>query len=306
MKTSGPLGAIFLLLACICTSSGQDKKAANPAAAPPRLLLLVHQEIQPGKSGERQKLEVATSRACDRLDVPNFWIDLQSLTGPRESLFFDPFDTFEHLEQSSAGWRQFYAAHPDLARLQEEIDALVVSERTVVAVRRDDLGYLTDSIDLSETRFMRVLELRLFPGHETDFVEAFKTRAEAYAKIKVDTPWVVYQVNVGMPSPSFLILVPMSALSQNDDLLSWKEDLSETEGEEVTQRLRQIAREAYASTESNLYAVSPEMSHVSREFAAGDPDFWRQRTEPGINPEGKPGVNHLKRGTSTKPSQKGI
>jgi hypothetical protein len=306
MKTSRPLGATFLLLACICTSSGQDKKAANPAAAPPNLMLLVHQEIQPGKSGERQKLEVAAARACDRLDVPNFWIDLQSLTGLRESLFFDPFDSFEHLEQVNTGWRQFYAAHPDLARLQEEIDALVVSERTVVAVRRDDLGYLTDSIDLSETRFMRVLELRLFPGHETDFFEALKALAEAYAKIKADMPWVVYQVNVGMPSPSFLILVPMSALSQNDELLSLEEDLLEKEGEETTRRLRQIAREAYASTESNLYAVSPEMSHVTREFAAGDPDFWRPRMEPDVKPEAKPGVDHSKRGTSMKPSQKGI
>jgi hypothetical protein len=90
------------------------------------------------------------SRACDRLDAPNFWIDLQSLTGSREALFFDPFDSFEHMQRAQSGWKQFYAVHPDLAQKQGEIDSLVASERTIVPVRRDDLGYLTENIDLSE------------------------------------------------------------------------------------------------------------------------------------------------------------
>jgi hypothetical protein len=283
-----PFAAILLSLVCASILSGQDAKAAIPAAEPPNVLLLVHQEILPGRASERQKLETNISHACDRLDAPSFWIHLQSLTGPREALFFDAFDSFEQLEQADANWRQFYAVHSDLARMQEEIDALVRSERTIIAVRRDDLGYLAESMDLSETRFMRVLEIRLFPGHEKDFVEAFKILADAYTKIKADTPWLVYQVNLGMSTPTFLIIVPMSVLGQNDDLLSWRDNLLSAEGEEGVERLRQIARESYASTESNLYAVKPEMSHVSKEFAAGDADFWRHKTAPDAKPEARP------------------
>ena len=121
---------------------------------------------------------------------------------------------------------------------------------------------------------MRVLEVRLHPGRENDFIEAFKTLSAAYEKIGSDTPWVVYQVNAGMPSPAFLVFVPMKALRQNDDLLARRKSLQDAEGEAGVARMQQIAREAYASTESNLYAVSPQMSHVSREFAAGDPQFW--------------------------------
>jgi len=47
----------------------------------------------------------------------------------------------------------------------------------------------------------------------------------------------------------------------------------EAEGE-AAERMQQIARAARAHTESNLYAISPEKSHVSKEFAAGDPEFW--------------------------------
>ena len=42
----------------------------------------------------------------------------------------------------------------------------------------------------------------------------------------------------------------------------------------VTGFSQQIAREAYAQTESNLYAISPEKSHVSKDLAAGDSEFW--------------------------------
>jgi hypothetical protein len=76
-----------------------------------------------------------------------------------------------------------------------------------------------------------------------------------------------------MPSPTFFAFVPMRTLAQNDDLLNLRDLLHEAEGE-GTERMQQIARAAYARTESNLYAISPEKSHVSKEFAAGDPEFW--------------------------------
>jgi len=244
------------------------------ATAPPKLLMLVHQSFQPGKASARQKLEVAISRACEHLNVPNSWIDLESITGPPEALFFDPFETFEEIDRAGAEWEKIFATHPEVARLQEEIRALVASERTVIAVRRDDVGYRASSIDLSKARILRVLEVRLHPGRENDFVEAFKVLRAAYEKINSDTPWVVYQVNAGMPSPAFLVFVPMKALRQNDDLLARRKSLQDAEGEAGVERMQQIAREAYAATESNIYAISPEKSHVSREFAAGDPEFW--------------------------------
>jgi hypothetical protein len=283
-------GAILLSLACAAILAAQDAKAANPAAAPPNVLLLVHREFLPGRASDRQKLETNIARTCDRLEVPSFWIGLQSLTGSREAVLFDTFDSFEHMEQSNASWAQFYAAHSDLARVRDDLDALVESEHRIVAIRRDDVGYLAENIDLSEARFLRILEVRLFPGHESDFIESLRILADAYKKINADTPWVIYQVNLGMSAPAFLILMPMSELRQNDDLLSWRENLLEAEGEEGPERLKQIARESYASTESNLYAVRPELSHVSKEFAADDVNFWRRKVEVSATPE-KPAVN---------------
>ena len=276
--------AIVIVAGLLAASSlrAQDKKEVNLAAAPPKIALLEHKQPYSGKSEERRKLEETLSAACDRFEAPRFWIDLESLTGQPESLVFYPFESYEQLGQANTDWSQFLATHPDLDHVRGEIEGMIGSQRQIVAVRRDDLGYLADSIDLSEARFMNVLEVHLFPGHEDDFAEAFKIMVDAYTKIHADAPWMVYQVDVGTPAPTFLVFRPMSEIKQNDDLLSWNDALIEAEGEQGGESLKRIARQAYVTTESNVYAVNPEMSHVSKSFAATDPDFWIHRAAPEV------------------------
>jgi len=294
MKPVAALIAIFFLRSPIL--SAQDQKPANLAASPPNLALLEQKQVFSGKSADREKLETTLSRACDRLDAPRFWIDLESLTGESETLVFSPYESYEELGQSKTDWSQFLSVHPDLDRIRGEIEGVTGSPRKIIAVRRDDLGYLAENIDLSEMRFMNVLEVRLFPGRENDFAEASRILADAYTKIHADAPWVVYQVDVGTPAPTFLVLRPMAELKQNDDLLSWTGNLIEAEGEQASENLKRIARESYVSTESNIYAVHPGMSHVSKSFAATDPDYWIHRTAPETKSEPKPNpkssVNH--------------
>ena len=284
--------AIALILSVLVTHlPAQTGNAPTLPTAPPNLLLLVRQQFRLGSENAREKYEIEIGKACSELSVPNQWIDLQSITGSPEALFFDPLDSFEQLDYASAAWRKINAVHPELARWQEEIRKLETNERTTIAVRRSDLSYHAGFIDLSKARYMRVLEVRLSPGHEEEFVEAFKTLRAAYEKIKADMPWVVYQVNVGMPSPTFFAFVPMSALRQNDDLLAWRGPLRDAEGEAGADRMQRIAREAYRKTESNLYAIRPEMSHVFKEFADGDPGFWSPKASVDAKSSGNEEAN---------------
>jgi hypothetical protein len=237
------------------------------------LAVLVYQRFSFDKGSDHDKWEIAAARACQGLAVPNSWIVMDSVTGEPEVLSFDPFDSFAQMEKPLGEWGAIYAAHPELGRLQAQINSALTSQRTLIAVRREDLSYRANRIDLAKARFLRVLEVRLHPGREEEFAEAFKKLSAAYEKTESDLPWVVYQVNVGMPSPTFLAFVPMKTLGQNDDMLKRREGLRTAEGD-AAERMQQIAREAYASTESNLYAINPVKSHVSKEFAAGDPEFW--------------------------------
>ena len=278
MMIANLIAAAALTLTLATVVAGQTKESAESATAPPKLLVWVYQRFAFDKASDRDQWEIAVARACQNLEVPNSWIVMESITGEPEVLSFDPFDSFAQLERPLAEWGAIYATHPELGRLQAQINAALVSQRTVIAVRRDDLSYRANRIDLSKARFMRVLEVRLHPGRENEFAEAFQKLSAAYEKTESDLPWVVYQVNLGMPSPTFLTFVPMKAVGQNDDLLKRRETLHAVEGE-AAERIQQIAREAYASTESNLYSIKPEKSHVSKEFAAGDPEFWTPKPQ---------------------------
>lgn len=266
-------GTVAVTLITATGIAAQTVTSVESATAPPKMVVLVYQRFSFEKASERANWEIAMARACQKLEVPNSWIVMDSVTGEPEALSFDPFDSFAQMEKPAAEWGPIYAAHPELGRLQAQINAALTSQRTVIAVRREDLSYRANRIDLSKARFMRVLEVRLHPGRDSDFAEAFHKLSAAYEKTESDLPWVVYQVNLGMPSPSFLVFVPMKAMRQNDDLLNRRESLRAAEGD-AAERMQQIAREAYASTESNLYAIQPDKSHVTEEFAAGDPAFW--------------------------------
>lgn len=268
---------VIVLLGTLPFAYAQSIRGQVPVTAPPNILVLVEQQFKPADEGTREKLASQVAQACSQFDVPNQWIELQSITGAPRTLSFDSFDSFAQIDDAAIGWPRVWAEHPDLSQLQEQLRELVKKERTIIAERRSDLSFEASSIDLSKTRYMRVLEVHLQPGHEADFAEAFKTLRAAYAKIKADTAWVVYQVNLGTPTPAFLAFVPMRALRQNDDLLAWRPQLREAEGDVAAKRMDQIAKEAYASTESNLYAVRPDLSHVFKDFADGDPDFWTPR-----------------------------
>jgi hypothetical protein len=289
--------AAALTLTITSVVAGQTKESAESVTAPPKLLVLVYQRFSFDKGSDHDKWEIAAARACQKLAVPNSWIVLDSVTGEPEVLSFDPFDSFAQLEKPLAEWGPIYATHPELGRLQAQINAALTSQRTVIAVRRDDVSYRANRIDLSRARFMRLLEVRLHPGRENEFAEAFQKLSAAYEKTESDLPWVVYQVSLGMPSPTFLAFVPMKAVGQNDNLLKRRENLRAAEGE-AAERMQQIAREAYASTESNLYSINPEKSYVPNEFAAGDPDFWMPKPQVNARPETKNSTKS--KGTDTR------
>src|SRR3984957_16521025 len=196
MKPSIAVMTLSIFCACTSVTLAQTGKPANSSTAPPRLLRLVSQDVAISRNPDKEKLQTTISRVCDHLEAPSYWIDLQSLSGSPETVLFEPFDSYEHWEQSLAQWNKFYIRHPEVAHLQEEIDRLSAGERKTFALRRDDLGYLADTIDLSETHYLRELEVRLFAGHEDEFVQRLGLLSDAYQKVQADNPWVVYEVDI--------------------------------------------------------------------------------------------------------------
>lgn len=78
----------------------------------------------------------------------------------------------------------------------------------------------------------------------------------------------------------------------------------EAEGEENVKKLQRIAADAYLSVESNIFAFSPKMSYVSKEWIGSDPAYWAPKpAKPAVEgkrPAGKTeGKTEAKKGSQT-------
>jgi hypothetical protein len=222
------------LLILACASLCGAQPTAASPASPPKILLLVRQQFKPGIGLHRERLERAMSRAYNLLDVPIYWMEMQAFTGAPEALFFGPYDSFEGVEKAGAVLGSLYQAHPDLAQIQAGIDETLASQRTILAERRDSPGVA--AINLAQARFLRIAVVQMKPGDD----------------VPIDENAIVYRVTSGMPGPAFLLFQPMAALSE----------------------IPAVHVTAGTIVEDAVYAIEPQLSHISREFAAQGREFW--------------------------------
>ena len=273
-STFGRFGQLVLLilLAFALAANARPQGASTPSA-PPKVFLLVHQEFQPGAAQQREALEKSLCVTVRRLHPPITWIETEAVTDDAGALYLDPFDSFESLDKAGVLLAELYGKNPELAPTQQKIDTLIAKSHTTIALRRDDLGYRASTIDLSKAPYFWIFVARIRPGHEAEFAEADRLTAAASEASHGALPWVVYQVHSGMLAPSFITIIPMASLKEVDDALADGPEMAKARGPASLERLHQLSRNAYESYEANLYAITPSMSHVTPEFAAGDPAF---------------------------------
>ena len=251
----------------------QDEKPH--ASGPPKFLNMVHQELKPGRVWEYDELEASIARIYAREGIPVYWLELESITGPSEVLYVNLFDSSEELAKSQKALSAALAAHPELAQTQDRLlQENTSGGTTVLAVRRDDMGYRANTIDFSKMRALRLSTVFAHPGYERAFMETEWSLSEASQKTNARTAWAVYEVLGGLPEPAFVIVSPMQSLSEVDDLFDVSQSLKKAEGGAAEQHIQELARIAYGTSDTRLFLVGPKMSHVPKELAATDPDFW--------------------------------
>lgn len=280
MKSKGRFTILMILLsmrAFVAPMPAQDKSGA--IAGPPKFLNMVHQELKPGRIGAYDELETSIARIYNRESIPVYWVELESMTGPSEVLYLNLFDTSEEMAKSMDALNAGLAAHPELVQMQDKLLQENTSNGTsVLGVRRDDMGYRANTIDFSKMRVLRLSTVFAHPGYERAFMETEWSLSEASEKLHAQAAWAVYEVVGGLPEPAFVIVTPMRSLREIEDVLETNESLKGTQGGALQQHLQELARVAYGTSDTRLFSVGQKMSHVSKQFAAGDADFWSPAT----------------------------
>jgi hypothetical protein len=273
------LAILFVIPAFVCTMMAEDNTATVSKTGPPKFLNMVHQQLKPGRSGAYDELETSLARIYNRENLPIFWLELESMTGPSEVLYLHFFDSAEEMGKATEALSAGLTADPKLKEMQDRLLQDNISSATsVLAVRRDDLGYRANSMDFSKMRMLHLTTIFGHPGYERAFMQAEWSLSEASERVNAKAAWAVYEVTAGLPEPSFVIVTPMRSLTDVDDALETNQALRKVGGGAVEENLQELGRVAYGASDSQLFSVHQKASHVSREFAAGDPNFWSQAT----------------------------
>jgi hypothetical protein len=232
----------------------REKQAAPAQSLPPRVLNIVLVRLKRGTSRTYAPLEATIARAYERAKVNVYWVGLQSSKDSGDVLYLNPYDSPESADRVDAVHRAALKQHPELTRLQQRLDELVVSQTSMLTTRRDDVDQAARRPDFATMRALRLTIFHVRPGREGDFITAIRTTA---AK---DRPWLAYEAN---DTSTFALITPMRASRSG-----------RRDGPAIPRTLRRF-KGVYTTVDTRIYAVRPSMSHVSQTFAASNPQFWR-------------------------------
>jgi hypothetical protein len=256
-----------LMVATCLPSAAQNITPTPETGVTPSTLLLYRADLLPGKEAAYEQTEAEIARGYADAKIPVYWSALQSVTGSPHVLYFDGYDNFADVERAGTDVAQGLDEHPELTALQDKLQDLVSGMRTVLAFRRDDLGYRLNKIDLAKAHFVRVSILQFRPGYEEEFADAVRSRARMYETNDIDTPWMIYQVHSGYPLPTYIEFQPMNSLSEIDDALD-RSKKGRHAGDTRQLATQKWVREADLNVDIEIYRVNQSMSHLSAPNAA--------------------------------------
>jgi hypothetical protein len=235
----------------------------------PNVLMLRYADIAPGREMDYSKMEAQIAASYEKKKIPVYWLAMTSLTGNPHVLYFDGFDSFADVEKTEGAVSDVLATRSDIVGMQQELLSYLNGSQTVLAFRRDDLGYRMNKADLAKARYVRVTQVQLKTGTDADFADAVKTVRHFYETNDVDAPWVIYQVDSGMAMPAYFQFQPMQSLKEMDEAYERAKNSPAVPPGSVRQKLIQALQASLATAEAETYSVSLEMSHLAPEARAG-------------------------------------
>jgi hypothetical protein len=278
------LCGIWLAMAlALCGSgvSGQTVTLTPETGVTPNVLVLYRADTAPGRGSDYSSKEAEIAENYNAKKIPVYWLAMSSLTGAPNVLYFDGFDSFDDVERTGEVLGKVLATHSDIVGLQQELQSYLSGSDTVLAFRRDDLGYRMNEVELAKAKYVRVTQIELKTGTDADFADAVKAVRHFYETNDVDQPWVTYQVDSGMALPAYFEFQPMASLKEMDDAYDRQKNLQGPERAFLRQKLVQTLQASLAMVDVEIYQVSPGMSHLAPESGGKESSKARPRIEQG-------------------------
>jgi len=275
----GFAAALYLFLATLAPSIAPTAFAqpeAGQVGGPRKYLFLINVDLKPLQGDAFSRAESGEVQALHANNAPGHYLGMWAITGSDHVLFVSGFDSFADLQKD----HDARAAMPKLADAMKTGDAaeasLVADTHSSIYKYDEDLS-LRAPVDLSKTRFMRIVLFHVRSGHDKDFEHVVKLFAKAYDSIP-EAHWAMFEKMYGLGSDNTYILVtPMASLSDVDVMIGSGKKFSDSTGEDQLSLLRQQADADVESSEADLFALGPNISYVPESWLTASPDFWGKK-----------------------------
>lgn len=277
---------LFLVLAITLLASAFSQVKAQPAGpmGPPNVLLVVREDIKPGKMGAHTTHSENFARIFRQLQTPNHRIALVPVAGSEnEVVYITPLGSFKELEQIQRDTDKTLAGvsgatKADLDRLDREAPDLHAAMRDLFAIYRPDLSF-DPGVDIRQMRYFAITTVRVRPGQEDQYAEYVRNVTNvARTKAKAELHVAAFQLIAGSASTTYMFFRPMKSLAEYDLRIGAR--VREAMSDDQKKKADKMAGETVVFSETSVYAFHPQMSYLPKEFIAGDPTFWTPKPPP--------------------------
>ncbi len=268
---------LFLFAICLFVSTAFEARAQ--VGPPPKVLSIFREEIKAGRGAAHVKVEVGYVRALQKAKWPVYSLAMTPAVGGTDAWFMSAYDSFAAMEQDRTNIDKNAQLSADFERL-DAIDAeFRTGQRSIVCSLVEGLSW-GPNFDVSQMRYFSVTTTRVRPGHDEEYREARRMLGEAVKKANPNARSVLYVVNAGMPGGTYLTFTPRKSLAELDPNPAVGRAVQDALGEDNAKKRQKLLAESVMSTDTSIYAFSPRMSYVPKEWAKTGGDFWAPKPPP--------------------------
>jgi hypothetical protein len=272
-------GSMLLPVMVCAVGVAPLRMRAQVAAAmgPPKVLYTTREFVKPGKGAAHQKTEAAAAAALAAAKGSMYYLTMFSITGEPRVVSLAGYDTMAEVEDRYLATMKIPGLEAKLDAVGEQDGELVSSEGSAIWRMREDLSS-PSTVNIAEMRMAQLVQVETKPGHGTDFETVAKRVIGAWAKTDPGYSAAVYEMAYGHSTGAvFLVILPMKSMAYLDKVHDEHDAFVKALGAEDLKGDREIAKNAYLSSESNLFVFSPRMSYAPEAWVKADPAFWKPK-----------------------------
>jgi hypothetical protein len=261
------------ILAVAPVVAGQDQPGQT---GPSKYLYISNNIVHPGHFNEFYKIETDEVQALRAAHAPGIDIGAVPITGGDDVVFFHPYDSFDEMQKRHD---QIVATTQleDKLRADGAAEAPLLTDRyTSICTYKPELSLHTDR-KVEDARFLEVTVYHIAPGHHHDF----EALARVYVKTLASNPnanWAYYEKMYGQNSDDMVaIFTLMKSLSDVDQEVTDNAKIPDAMGKDQMQLMMEMGTNIIKSSESDLFAINPQISYVPDSWLTDQPDFWGKK-----------------------------